>query len=158
MKRFLCQQKLKDFLDRHNIKYATTIHSLAYTAQEIAASAHIAGKELAKTVMVKIDDKIAMAVLPASYKVSFDLLKKAAGARKVELANEQEFRDMFPELEVGAMPPFGNLYGMEVFVDESLSQDDEIAFNAGSHTELIKVAYRDFEGLVKPKTAKFAAR
>ena len=151
-------QKLKEFLDRHGIKYATTSHSLAYTAQEIAASAHIAGKELAKTVMVKIDDKMAMAVLPASYKVSFDLLKKAAEASKVELANEQEFRDMFPELEVGTMPPFGNLYGMELLVDESLSQDDEIAFNNGSHTELMKLAYRDFERLAKPKAAKFAAR
>jgi Ala-tRNA(Pro) deacylase len=151
-------QTLKGFLDRHNLKYVTVGHSLAYTAQEIAASAHIAGKELAKTVMVKIDDKIAMAVLPASYKVSFDLLKKAAGASKVELANEQEFRDMFPELEVGAMSPFGNLYAMEVFVDESLSQDSEIAFNASSHKELIKLAYRDFERLVKPKLAKFAAQ
>jgi Ala-tRNA(Pro) deacylase len=151
-------QKLKEFLDRHGIKYATTSHSLTYTAQEIAASAHIAGQKLAKTVMVKIDDKIAMAVLPASYKVSFDLLKKEAGANKVELANEQEFRDMFPEMEVGAMPPFGNLYGLEVFVDESLSQDDEIAFNDGSHTELMKLAYRDFERLVKPKAARFAAR
>ena len=151
-------QKLKEFLDRHGIKYATTSHSLAYTAQEIAASAHIGGQELAKTVMVKIDDKMAMAVLPASYKVSFDLLKKAAGASKIELAHEQEFRDMFPELEVGAMPPFGNLYGMEVFVDESLSEDDEIAFNDGSHTELMKLSYRDFERLVKPKAARFAAR
>ena len=151
-------QKLKDFLDRHNIKYVTISHSLAYTAQEIAASAHIAGKELAKTVMVKIDDTLAMAVLPASYKVSFDLLKEVAGARKIELANEQEFKDMFPESEVGAMPPFGNLYGVEVFVDDSLSQDEEIAFNAGSHQELIKLAYRDFERLVKPKAEKFAAR
>jgi Ala-tRNA(Pro) deacylase len=151
-------QKLKEFLDSHKIKYVTIRHSLAYTAQEIAASAHIAGKELAKTVMVKIDDKMAMAVLPASFQISFDLLRKAAGASKVQLANEQEFRSMFPESELGAMPPFGNLYGMEVFADESLSQDDEIAFNAGSHTELIKLAYRDFERLVKPKSAKFAAR
>ena len=151
-------QKLKEFLDRHKIKYVTITHLLAYTAQEIVASAHIAGKELAKTVMVKIDGKMAMAVLPASYKVSFDLLNRAAGASKVKLANEQEFRDMFPELEVGAMPPFGNLYDMEVFVDESLSQDEEIAFNSGSHTELIKLAYRDFERLVKPKAAKFSAR
>jgi Ala-tRNA(Pro) deacylase len=150
-------QKLKDFLDRHDVKYVTLRHSLAYTAQEIAASAHIVGKELAKTVMVKVDDKMAMAVLPASYKVSFDLLKQAAGASKVELANEQEFRDMFPESEIGAMPPFGNLYGMEVFVDESLSEDEEIAFNAGSHSELVKLAYRDLERLVKPKVARFAA-
>ena len=117
-------QKLKKFLDSTGIKYVTITHSLAYTAQEIAASAHVAGKELAKTVMVKIDDKMAMAVLPAAFKISFDLMKKAAGAANVELANEQEFKDMFPESELGAMPPFGNLYGMEVFVDEILSQDD----------------------------------
>jgi len=151
-------QKLNEFLDRHNIKYVTITHSLAYTAQDVAASAHIAGKELAKTVMVKIDDKMAMAVLPASYKVNFDLLERAAGAGRVELAHEQEFRDMFPGSEVGAMPPFGNLYGMEVFVDESLSQDKEIAFNDGSHTELMRLAYEDFERLVKPKVAKFSAR
>ncbi|HXV78776.1 MAG TPA: YbaK/EbsC family protein [Candidatus Binatia bacterium] len=151
-------QKLKEFLDSHRVKYVTITHSLAYTAQEIAASAHVAGKELAKTVMVKIDGKMAMAVLPASYKVNFDLLKKTAGASKVELADEQEFKGMFPESEVGAMPPFGNLYGMEIFVDESLSQDDEIAFNAGSHTELIKLAYRDFERLATPKVGKFSAR
>ena len=150
-------QKLKEFLDSHKIKYVTITHSLAYTAQEIAASAHVAGKELAKTVMVKLDGKMAMAVVPASYKVNFDLLKTAAGASKLELADEQEFKGMFPESEVGAMPPFGNLYGMEIFVDESLSQDDEIAFNAGSHTELIKLAYRDFERLATPKVAKFAA-
>ena len=144
-------------MDGSRIKYVTITHSLAYTAQEIAASAHVTGKELAKTVIVKIDDKMAMAVLPASYKENFDLLKKAARASKVQLASEQQFRDMFPEREVGAMPPFGNLYGMEVFVDESLSQDDEIAFNAGSHTELIKLAYRDFERLVTPKAARFSA-
>src|SRR5262249_15895041 len=147
-------QKLKEFLDSHKIKYLTITHSLAHKAQEIAASAQVIGKELAKTVIVKIDNKMAMAVLPASYRVNFDLLKKAAGASKVELANEQEFRVMFPELEVGAMPPFGNLYSMEIFVDESLSQDDEIAFNAGSHTELIRLAYRDFERLVTPRVAK----
>ena len=111
-------------MDGSRIKYVTITHSLAYTAQEIAASAHVTGKELAKTVIVQIDDKMAMAVLPASYKENFDLLKKAARASKVQLASEQQFRDMFPELEVGAMPPFGNLYGMEVFVDESLSQED----------------------------------
>ncbi len=153
----MAAQKLKAFLDSHKIKYVTITHSLAYTAQEIAESAHIAGKDLAKTVMVKFDDIMAMAVLPASYRVSFELLKRAAGAGSVELADEQEFRDMFPESEIGAMPPFGNLYGIDVFVDESLSQDKEIAFNAGSHTELIRVAYKDFERLVKPKMAKFAA-
>ena len=148
-------RKLKDFLDSHHVKYVTISHSPAYTAQEIAASAHIPGKELAKTVMVKIDGKMAMAVLPASYKVDFDLLKEVAGASSAELASEEEFKDMFPECEVGAMPPFGNLYEMEVFVAESLAEDEEIAFNAGSHTELIRLTYEDFERLVKPKVVQF---
>ncbi|KPJ63906.1 MAG: prolyl-tRNA synthetase [Syntrophobacter sp. DG_60] len=151
-------EKLKEFLDSHNIKYITISHSPAYTAQEIAASARIPGKELAKTVMVKIDGKMAMAVLPASYKVDFDLLKEATGASKVELASEQEFKDIFPEYEVGAMPPFGNLYGMEVFVAESLAEDQDIAFNAGSHTKLIRLAYKDFERLVRPRVMKFSSK
>jgi len=101
-------KQLKEFLDSKNIKYITISHSPAYTAQAIAASAHVSGKELAKTVMVKVDGKMAMAVLPASYQVDFDLITEAVGARKIELASEAEFKDLFPECEVGAMPPFGN--------------------------------------------------
>ena len=148
-------KRLKEFLDSHNVKYVTLSHSPAYTAQEIAALMHIPGKELVKTVMVKIDGKVAMAVLPASYRVDFDLLKQAAGAKRVDLAGEQEFTDMFPECEVGAMPPFGNLYGMEVYAAEVLAEDEEIAFNAGSHNELIRLPYKDFERLVQPKVVKF---
>jgi len=151
-------KKLEEFLDSHNIRYVTIKHSTAYTAQEIAASAHISGKQLAKTVMVKVNGEMAMAVLPASDKVDFDLLKEAAGASKVELASEQEFKDKFSECEVGAMPPFGNLYGMESFVTESLAEDEEIAFNSGSHTELIKMSYKDFEALVKPKIGRFSSK
>lgn len=149
-------KRLKEFLDSHNIKYVTISHSRAFTAQETAASAHVPVKELAKTVMVKIDGKMAMAVLPASSKVDFDLLKKVLGSGKVEIASEKEFKDMFPECEIGAMPPFGNLYGMEVFAAQSLTEDKEIAFNAGSHRELVKMAYKDFEKLVKPKVTKFS--
>jgi Ala-tRNA(Pro) deacylase len=149
-------KKLKDFLDDRGVKYVSIAHSKAYTAQEIAATTHIPGKEVAKTVMVKLDGKMAMAVLPASYKVDFHLLKKASGANEAELASEAEFKDMFPECDVGAMPPFGNLYGMEVFVAQTLAEDEEIAFNAGSHTELIKLPYKDFENLVKPKLLKFS--
>ncbi len=151
-------KKLKEFLDGHKIEYITIKHSVAYTAQKIAASAHIPGKELAKTVMVKIDDKMAMTVLPASYKVDFELLKKITGADKVELASEREFKDLFPGCDIGAMPPFGNLYGMEVFAAESLAEDEEIAFNAGSHTELVRLAYKDFEKLVKPRVVKFSSK
>lgn len=151
-------QKLKKFLDSNGVKYVVMKHSTAYTAQEIAASAHIPGKELAKTVMIKVDDKMAMAVLPASYKVDFDLLKDATGADQVELASEEEFKYTFPDCEIGAMPPFGNLYDMEVYSAESLAEDEEIAFNAGSHKELIKLAYKDFENLVKPKVIKFSLK
>ena len=106
--------------------------------------------------MVKADGKMAMAVLPASYKVDFDLLRKATGSGRVEIANEKEFKDMFPECEIGAMPPFGNLYGVDVFVARSLTEDKEIAFNAGSHRELVRMAYKDFERLVKPKVMEFS--
>jgi len=149
-------QRLKEFLDGSNIKYVTISHSQAFTAQEIAASAHIPGKELAKTVMVKIDGKMAMAVLPASDQVDFGCLKKAAGAGAAELASERDFKDLFPGCEIGAMPPFGNLYGMDVFVARSLAEDEEIAFNAGSHTELIRLSYKDFERTVQPVVAKLS--
>jgi Ala-tRNA(Pro) deacylase len=149
-------KKLKSFLDENKIKYISIQHSSAYTAQEIAAIAHIPGKDLAKTVIIKIDGKMAMAVLPASYKVSFDNLKDALGVKEIRLAYEQEFMDKFPDCEVGAMPPFGIIYGMEVYVAESLAEDEEIAFNACSHTELIKMNFSDFEKLVKPKRIKFS--
>jgi Ala-tRNA(Pro) deacylase len=149
-------QKLKEFLDGHGVKYVVIQHSPAFTAQEIAASAHVPGKELAKTVMVRLDEKMAMAVLPASSRVDFERLREAAGAQRVELASEAQFQDMFAGCEVGAMPPFGNLYDMEVYVSESLCEDEEIAFNAGSHTELIRLPYKDFAELVKPRVAKIA--
>ena len=150
-------KKLKEFLDSNKVKYVSISHSAAYTAQEIAASAHVPGKDLAKTVMVKIDGKMGMAVLPASFKVDLTHLKEALGAKAVELASEREFRDMFPGCETGGMPPFGNLFDMEVYVSAKLAEDQEIAFNAGSHTELLKLAYKDFERLVQPKVVHFAA-
>jgi len=149
-------EKLKSYLDENKIKYVTIKHSSAYTAQEIAALAHIPGKDLAKTVIIKINGKMAMAVLPASYKVSFDELKETLGMTEVRLAYEQEFIDKFPDCEAGAMPPFGNIYGMEVYVADSLAEDEEIAFNACNHTELIKMKFSDFEKLVKPKRIRFS--
>lgn len=151
-------ERLKSYLDENKVKYVTIKHSSAYTAQEIAALAHIPGKDLAKTVIIKINGKMAMAVLPASYKVSFDDLKETLGMTEVRLAYEQEFIDKFPDCEAGAMPPFGNIYGMEVFVADSLAEDEEIAFNACSHTELIKMKFSDFERLVKPKRIKFSVQ
>lgn len=148
--------KLRKFLDENNVKYVTIRHSSAYTAQEIAAKSHVSGKEFAKTVIVKIDGKMAMAVLPASYQVDFKMLKEIFGTDKVSLATEAEFKYLFPDCEVGAMPPFGNLYDMEVFVAETLAEDEQIAFNAGNHTEMIKMAYKDFERLVEPRVFKFS--
>jgi len=150
-------QRLKDYLDENQVKYLTISHSPAYTAQEIAASAHVKGRELAKTVMVKIDGEMAMAVLPASFQVDLDMLMDVFGAQTVELATEDEFKGLFPRCEVGAMPIFGNLYDMDVFVAEELTADEEIAFNAGSHTELVKVQYADFARLVKPRVMEFTA-
>ena len=149
-------KKLKEFLDSNHVKYMVCIHSTAYTAQEIAATAHIPGKDLAKTVMVKMDGKMAMAVLTASHRVNLDLLKKLGKTKTAELATEEEFNIYFPDCEVGAMPPFGNLYDMEVYTDEKLSEDKEIAFNAGSHRELIKLSFEDFKKIAKPKMGKFA--
>ncbi|NWF51074.1 MAG: YbaK/EbsC family protein [Ignavibacteriaceae bacterium] len=151
-------KKITSYLDENKIKYVIIKHSSAYTAQEIAASAHIPGKELAKTVIIKINGKMAMAVLPASYKVNFDHLKELLGVDKIRLAYEQEFMDKFPDCEVGAMPPFGSLYGMDVFVAKSLTEDKEIAFNACSHTELIRLSYKDFEKLTHPKILDFSTQ
>ncbi len=149
-------KKLKEFLDNNNVPYITITHSQAFTAQQVAASAHIPGKEMIKTVMVNINGKMAMAVLPASYHVDFNVLKEITGQQNVRLASESEFKDMFPDCEVGAMPPFGHLYGMEVYAAVSLTDDEEIAFNAGTHTEVIRMDYKDFERLAKPRIIKFA--
>jgi Ala-tRNA(Pro) deacylase len=149
--------KLRAFLDGQRLKYVTIRHSAAYTAQEIAALTHIRGKELAKTVIVKVDGKLAMAVVPASRKIEMELLRIAIGAESIGLASEAEFRGVFSDCETGAMPPFGNLYGMPVFVDLALAGDEEIAFNAGSHSELIRMAYADFEQVVRPGVANFTA-
>ena len=147
---------LREYLDKYNVKYIVISHSLAYTAQGIAAITHIPGKELAKTVIVKLDGRLVMAVLPASFHVDIKFLKEKTAANDAALASEAEFKDRFPECETGAMPPFGNLYGIEVFADESLAKDEEIAFNAGSHRELIRLAWKDFERLAQPKLMRLA--
>ena len=150
--------RLKAFLDEHRVRYVTMSHSSVYTAQEIAAETHVPGKALAKTVMIKVDGVMKMAVLPAAYKVDLERLKEAVGASTVALATEAEFKGLFPDCEIGAMPPFGNLYGLPVLLAETLTENEEIAFNAGSHTEVVKLAFADFERLVKPTVLKFSGR
>ncbi|EAT60129.1 aminoacyl-tRNA deacylase [Chlorobium ferrooxidans] len=149
-------RKLREFLDSHAVRYFVLSHSPAYTAQEIAAAAHVPGKELAKTVIVSINGTMAMVVLPASRQLDFERLREVTGTRDVELAGEREFAGLFPECEIGAMPPFGNLYGMDVYVAEELEEDEEIAFNAGSHNELLRLSYEDYRRLVHPEVARLA--
>jgi len=148
-------QKLKDYLDKNKIRYVSIRHSTAYTASAVAASAHVKGKNLAKSVIVKLDGKMTMAVLPSQYRVDLERLRTACQAGAVDLATEEEFAKTFPNCEEGAMPPFGNLYGVPVVVEKSLAEDEEIAFNACSHSELIQLAYKDFAHLVKPQVAGF---
>jgi Ala-tRNA(Pro) deacylase len=150
-------KRLRDFLDRERVTYTIIPHSPAYTARETAESAHVRVKDFAKTVIVDIDGRLAMAVLPASEKLDLAELRKATGAKHVRLALESEFDRWFPGCEPGAMPPFGNLYGMEVFVARSLAADEQIAFNAGSHAELIRIAYQDFDRLVHPVLARLSS-
>jgi Ala-tRNA(Pro) deacylase len=149
-------ETLKKFLDQNHVKYVTIRHSIAYTAQEVAHSAHLPGDQLAKTVIARMDGALAMAVLRAPDKVDLDLLRAAAGAGEAVLADESEFKSRFPKVDPGAMPPFGNLYEMKVYVDEPLTRNERIAFNAGSHSELVQLAYDDFARLVAPIVAKFS--
>ena len=149
-------RKLEEFLDGKSINYVRITHSTAYTAKQTAASAHIPGRALAKSVILKADGKMMMAVLPASRRLDLDLFREAVGVSKVEMANETEFKDMFPECDICAIPPFGNLYGMDVISEKILAENEEIAFNAGSHTELVRLSYKDFLDLVKPKVATFS--
>ncbi len=149
-------KKLKEHLDSQKIKYVTISHSPAFTAMEVAESAHVPGRALAKTVMVKLDGRMAMAVLPSTRKVDLELLRESVGVGDAQLATETEFRSLFPDCETGAMPPFGNLYGLDVYVSPNLAEDNQIAFNAGSHTEVMWLSYRDFERLVCPKAARMS--
>ena len=144
-------KKLKEFLESQHVRFTCIPHEVTYTAQETAEAAHVPGYELAKTIMVYLDGKMAMVVVPATRKIVLQDLRDITGAGRVRFATEEEFKSLFPDCEVGAMPPFGNLYGLDVFVAPGLAADEEIVFNAGTHTEVIKMRYADFERLVHPK-------
>lgn len=146
--------KIREFLDSHRVKYLVISHSLAYTAQGIAALAHVSGKKLAKTVIVKVDGILAMAVVPASAHVDLDRLRFLTGGNSVEIASEGEFQNAFPDCELGAMPPFGNLYDMPVYADASLAENEEITFSAGTHRELVRMHWEDMLRLVNPTVAE----
>ena len=148
--------KLRTFLAESNIRYTVAKHPVAYTAQEIAAAQHVPGRQLAKSVLVNTDRGPVLAVLPAVHLIDLKKLKAMVGAKRLTIAKEADIRQQFPDIEVGAMSPFGNLYGVPVVVDQGLGEAAEIVFNGGSHTETIKLRYRDFSVLVKPKAGAFA--
>jgi Ala-tRNA(Pro) deacylase len=147
-------KKLKEMLDEHKVSYEIFSHALAYTAQEIAAKQHCSGNEMAKVVMLKVDDALVMGVIPASRKINLGTVIKSLGAKAARLAMEDEFIAHFPGCEIGAMPPFGNLFGVPVFVDPALAEDEYIYFNAGNHVQTVRMKYQDFARLVKPKIAR----
>lgn len=150
-------KKLQAFLDEHNVKYVVINHSPAYTARETAASTLIPRREFAKTVLIKLaDGKLVMAVVPASRHVDLNALSDAAGAKAACLADEEEFEALFPGCEPGAVPPFGNLYGIPVYADRELMEEDDLAFNAGTHTQIIRLSGDDYRQLVNPQLGAFA--
>ena len=151
-----CRESLEDYLRENRIPFETQHHPRAVSAQEVAASEHVPGKMLAKTVMVLADREMVMLALPASYQVDLGKAATALGVKEARLAEEEEFEDTFPDCEIGAMPPFGNLYGVPVYVDETLAEDETIVFRSGTHTDTMSVSYADFERLVEPTIAEFA--
>ena len=147
---------LRAYLDEAHIDYTVHTHQPAFSAPRIAQAAHVPGRELAKVVIVWIDNRQVMAVLPSTQHIDLAHLRELTGAQNVRLAREEEFAMRFDQCELGAMPPFGNLYDMEVFVAESLTRDEVISFNACTHTEIMTMAYEDFERLVRPRVLAFA--
>ena len=146
---------LKNFLDLWRVPYQHHTHRTAITAQQLAAAEHVPGSMVAKTVIVKADNDFVMAVLPGSKRVHLSALRDALAARSLRLANEVEFQELFPDADVGAMPPFGNLYEVPVCAEESLARDEEIVFPAGTHEDSIRMRYEDFSRLVEPRVCSF---
>ena len=149
-------KKLKQFLDDRGVKYVSIQHSPAYTASVVARSAHVSGSDFGKTIIVKIEGEMAMVVLPAHRKIVISELRELLDSNSVELATESEFIDRFPDCELGAMPPFGNLYGMKVFLEHRMTRYPEIAFNAGNHCEVIRMSMRDYLLYAEPVVLDFA--
>ena len=146
--------RLQTFLDESDVNYRMVVHDRTFTAHETAAAAHVGNQDFAKTVMFKVDGQIAMMVMPAAYRLDLARLAQALGNREVELAHEWEFKDAFPDCELGAMPPFGNLYGIPLYADARLAEQREIVFNAGSHTESVRMPYSEFARLAQPQMVR----
>ncbi|MGH2655548.1 MAG: aminoacyl-tRNA deacylase [Actinomycetota bacterium] len=151
-----CRERLRSYLWENGVAYEEHEHPKAFTAQEVAAAEHVPGRMLAKPVMVLADGRLVMLVVEAPDRVDLDRAQEALGAADVRLAQEPEFAAAFPDCEPGAMPPFGNLYDVPVYVDRAVTGNDQIVFQAGTHTRTMSVRYADFERLVNPTVAEFA--
>ena len=149
--------RLEKYLAEKHVPYTRATHRLAYSAQGVAAAQHVAGRKVAKAVILKTEDQFLMVVLPAPMKVDLYLLREELPFKHLELADEWEFGRLFPDCQLGAMAPFGNLYGLPVYVEESLAREDEIVFNAGTHVDTIRMKYKDFDRLVGPTVIHAAA-
>ena len=149
-------KRLKVILDEAKVPYEIYNHPLAYTAQEIAAKQHVPGNELAKVVMIEADEQLVMGVIRGNDKIDLRLVEDSLNVRHARLATEDEFIARFPECEIGAMPPFGNLYGLKVYVDPALAKDEHIYFNAGNHVQTVRLEYQDFARLVQPQVVRLA--
>lgn len=151
-----CRERLEQYFRENGVGYEALQHPQAYTMSEVAAALHVSGKQVAKVVMVKADGKPAMLVVASPYRLDFAKARDLLGAKEVVLAREEEFADLFPDCATGAMPPFGNLYGVPVYVDEALAAQKEMVFRVGSHNEAMRLAYQDFARLVQPQVGAFA--
>ncbi len=145
-----------ELLDKSSVPYEVTEHPPAFTAQQVAAAEHEPGKYVAKPVIVKADDKYMMCVLCACYKIDLGALKNQLGAKSIELADEKEIGEMFDDCELGAEPPFGNLYDLPTIMDKALEKDDHITFQAGTHEKAIRMSMDDYRKLVEPKVLEFS--
>jgi Ala-tRNA(Pro) deacylase len=147
-------KRLREMFDLGKVSYEVYNHPLAYTAQEIAQRQHVSGDQIAKVVMLKADDKLVMAVVTGSQKIHLPTVRASLGVFEVRLATEDEFMSRFPDCEIGAMPPFGNLFNMPVYVDPAIARDEMIYFNAGNHVQTVRIHYKDFDRLVSPKVVQ----
>ncbi len=151
-----CKAKLEKYFRDNGVEFKAMTHPTAYTAQDVAAAQKVKGKQVAKVVMALADGKAVMLVMPASYRTDFSKLKGVLKAKEGRLAKEEEFSGLFPDCDTGAMPPFGNMYNVPVYVDRSLTEDPEIVFQAGSHRDTMKITYQDYARLAQPIVADFA--
>jgi Ala-tRNA(Pro) deacylase len=150
-----CKDRLEEYLSDNGVPFQVQHHARVFTAQEVAAAEHIPGKQLAKVVMAVADGQPVMLALPASYRVDRTKAAAVLGVTEVRLAKEREFAATFQDCEVGAMPPFGNLYGVDVYVDQTLADDETIVMRAGTHTDTLSLRYVDFARLVQPSVGQF---